>query len=81
MISTRNLAILPKPDSLRRLLQGLALLDAILEEEWQYRYYSYNSKWSDTEKWAPCETALETTFLRFPIPLGVSCEVLTMNQQ
>lgn len=50
MISTRNLASLPKPDALRRLLQALALLDAILEEDWQYRYYSYNSKWSGTEQ-------------------------------
>ncbi|HPT51199.1 MAG TPA: hypothetical protein PKZ22_13575 [Accumulibacter sp.] len=50
MISTRNLTSLPKPDALRRLLQALALLDAILEEEWQYRYYSFNAKWSPTEQ-------------------------------
>ena len=50
MISTRDLTSLPKPDALRRLLQALALLDAILEEEWQYRYYSFNSKWSATEQ-------------------------------
>lgn len=48
MISTRDLHNLPQPNTLRRLLQGLALLDAILEEEWQYRYYSFNSKWSAT---------------------------------
>ncbi|OAI16623.1 hypothetical protein A1359_07200 [Methylomonas lenta] len=50
MISTRDLENLPKPDALRSLLQALALLDAILEEEWQYRYYSFNSKWSATEQ-------------------------------
>ena len=50
MISTRNLASLPKPAILRRLLQSLALLDAIMEEEWDYRYYSFNAKWSDTEQ-------------------------------
>jgi hypothetical protein len=50
MISTRDLTSLPKPDALCRLLQALALLDAILEEEWQYRYYSFNSKWSATEQ-------------------------------
>ena len=27
-------------------------LDAIIEPEWEYRYYSYNSKWSDTEEMA-----------------------------
>jgi hypothetical protein len=50
MISTRNLASLPKPAILRRLLQSLALLDAILEKDWGNRYYSFNSKWSDTEQ-------------------------------
>jgi hypothetical protein len=50
MISTRDLAGLPEPYALRRILQALALLDAILEEEWQYRYYSYDSKWSETEE-------------------------------
>lgn len=52
MISTRDLANLPKPEALRRLLQAYALLDAILEEDWQYRYYSFNSKWSATEQMA-----------------------------
>ncbi len=50
MISTRDLTGLPKPDALLRLLQALALLDAILEAEWEYRYYSFNAKWSDTEQ-------------------------------
>ncbi|MEC5385436.1 hypothetical protein VVD49_06850 [Uliginosibacterium sp. H3] len=31
------------------MLQAYALLDAILEAEWEYRYYSFNSKWSPTE--------------------------------
>jgi hypothetical protein len=33
---------------LRRKLKTLAMLDAIMEPEWQYRYFSYNSKWSET---------------------------------
>ena len=37
---------------LRQKLKCLALADAILAEEWQYRYFSYNSKWSDTEEMA-----------------------------
>lgn len=49
MISTLNLSNLPGPEALHRLLQALALLDAILEEEWNYRYYSFDSKWSPTE--------------------------------
>jgi hypothetical protein len=50
MISTRDLSKFPKPSALQRLLQAQAMLDAILEEEWDYRYYSFNAKWSATEK-------------------------------
>lgn len=46
MISTRNLSLLPDVDGLRRLLQSLAMLDAILSPDWQYRYYSFNAAWS-----------------------------------
>lgn len=49
-ISTRNLDALPDVDRLRRLLQSLAVLDAIMSPEWQYRYYSFNSKWSRGEQ-------------------------------
>ena len=50
MISTRDLSNLPKPEDLCKLFQALAMLDAILEEEWDYRYYSFNSKWSIDEQ-------------------------------
>ena len=33
--------------SVKRKFKKLAALDAILSPEWDYRYYSYNSKWSD----------------------------------
>jgi hypothetical protein len=46
MISTRDLSGLPDVDGLKRLLQSMAMLDAILSPEWQDRYYSFNSKWS-----------------------------------
>ena len=46
MISTRKLSLLPNIEELRLLMQSLAMLDAILEEKWEYRYYSYNAKWS-----------------------------------
>ncbi|KHD11346.1 hypothetical protein PN36_20455 [Candidatus Thiomargarita nelsonii] len=31
-------------------MKALALADAIIQPEWEYRYFSYNSKWSDTEE-------------------------------
>ena len=46
MISTRNLTALPDILTLRRLLQSLATLDAILSPDWESRYYSFNSKWA-----------------------------------
>jgi hypothetical protein len=50
MISTRDLTGLPDVDALKRLMQSMAMLDAILSPEWQYRYYSFNSKWSKGEE-------------------------------
>ena len=43
---------MPDIPTLRRLTQALALLDAILSSEWQYRYYSFNSRWSPGEEMA-----------------------------
>jgi hypothetical protein len=50
MISTRDLSQLPDAQGLLRLLQSLAMLDAILSPEWQYRYFSFNSQWSPGEQ-------------------------------
>ena len=49
-ISSRDPAGLPAPAKLRRLMQSLAVLDAILSPEWLYRYYSFNSKWAPGEQ-------------------------------
>ena len=46
MISTRKLSLLPPIDQLRSVLQAMAMLDAILSPEWEYRYYSFNARWS-----------------------------------
>jgi hypothetical protein len=46
MISTRDLSPLPDIPALKKLMQSLAMPDAILMPEWQYRYYSFNSAWS-----------------------------------
>lgn len=37
-------------EQLCKKMKSLALLDAIIEQEWQYRYFSYNSNWSDSEE-------------------------------
>jgi len=43
---------LPEIPVLKKVTQSLATLDLIMEPEWEYRYFSYNSKWSDTEELA-----------------------------
>lgn len=51
-ISTRDLTQLPDIPTLRKLCQSLAMLDAIISPDWEYRYYSYNSRWSDGQEMA-----------------------------
>jgi hypothetical protein len=48
MISTRDLSGLPDIDGLRRLWKSMAMLDAILKRDWEYRLYSFNCRWSKT---------------------------------
>lgn len=50
MISTRDLSALPDVDALKRLMQSMAVLDAILSPEWEYRYYSFNATWAAGEQ-------------------------------
>lgn len=49
MISSRSLRELPNVDELRRIFQSLAVLDAILMPDWEYRYYSFDANWGDEE--------------------------------
>jgi len=48
------MAMLNLPDipAIRRLTQSLAMLDAIMSPEWEYRYYSFNSRWYTDEMMA-----------------------------
>lgn len=50
--STRLLASLPGIEPTRRVSQSIAMLDAILSPEWEYRYYSYNADWNPGEQMA-----------------------------
>ena len=50
MISTRDLKGMPDIEKLRRLLQSMAMLEAILLPEWEYRYYSFNARWAEGEQ-------------------------------
>lgn len=50
MISTKNHTLLPDAHKLRSICKAISVLDAILSQEWEYRYYSYNNNWSDHEE-------------------------------
>ena len=50
MISTRDLSLLPDVARLRQTLQAMAMLDAVLCPEWQFRYYSFNAAWAAGEQ-------------------------------
>ncbi|WP_326980983.1 hypothetical protein VUJ46_11765 [Chryseobacterium sp. MYb264] len=50
MISIKNPSLLPSPQKLQNLCKALSVLDSILSQEWEYRYYSYNKDWSDHEE-------------------------------
>jgi hypothetical protein len=52
MVSQKRLAALPDIESLRKLSQSLAMLDAIMSPEWESRYYSFNSEWGEGEMMA-----------------------------
>jgi hypothetical protein len=46
------LSILPDTENLKKLSQSLAMLDAIMSPDWEFRYYSFNSKWDKNEMMA-----------------------------
>lgn len=52
MISSREMSSLPHTEDLKKLSQALAVLDAIIEPEWEFRYYSYNAYWREGEEMA-----------------------------
>jgi len=52
MVLQKRLAALPNIESLKKLSQSLAMVDAIMSPEWESRYYSFNSKWGEGEMMA-----------------------------
>ncbi len=50
--STSHPEMLPSIGQVQRITKSIAMLDAIVCPEWDYRYYSYNSKWGPGEEMA-----------------------------
>jgi hypothetical protein len=53
MISTKDFSLLPNKQNFQNLCKAISVLDAIICPEWEFRYYSYNSKWGEGEEF--CE--------------------------
>ena len=53
MISTKDYSLLPNRKALQTICKAISVLDAVICQEWQFRYYSYNNKWTDDEEF--CE--------------------------
>src|SRR6185295_12440255 len=51
-LSTATPEKLPNVEGLRRLTKSIAMLDAIICPEWDYRFFSFNSKWGPGEEMA-----------------------------
>lgn len=50
MALTKDLSSMLDIEDLRRVCKGIAALEIVMERESQYRYYFYNSNWSDNEE-------------------------------
>lgn len=50
MISTQDYSLLPDRKSLETICKAISVLDAIISQEWQFRYYSFNAKWDAHER-------------------------------
>lgn len=53
MLSTKDFSLLAKKQAFQNLCKAISVLDAIICPEWEFRYYSYNSKWGEGEEF--CE--------------------------
>jgi hypothetical protein len=50
MLSSNNLNLLPSASNLKKICKAISVLDALLCSDWEFRYYSYNAQWSESEE-------------------------------
>lgn len=63
-------SVLPEIEILKRRCQTLAVLDAILCPEWEYRYFSFNSTWGEGEMMASMRNGEGDDWLIYFTPPG-----------
>ena len=81
-VEIQDLTLLPDIPSFRRLTRALAMLDAIMSPTWEFRYYSFNSRWWEGEMMASMRNgsgdhrfALLTAAVRAPRPRARGVEL------
>jgi hypothetical protein len=65
-------ARLPSINEVRRKAQALAMLDAMLSPEWEYRYFSYNAAWGEHEEMASMRDGCGNEWFMLFSPVGVA---------
>ena len=71
MITTRSLGELPHPARLREVCQAIALLDEIIEPQFDMRYFSYDVDWDAREELASMRDGEGSFFFVWFSPHGV----------
>ena len=79
VISTQNLEALPDILGLKRLTQSIAMLEAIVELEWEMRYYSFNSRWADGEMMASMRDGSENSWFLLFSPAGAAMKGFALH--
>ena len=71
-ISTRDLSRLGNLSLVERVSQSIAVLDAILSPEWDYRFFSFNSEWdpANRERMASMKDGSGDEYFAVFSPLG-----------
>jgi hypothetical protein len=49
-LSTQNLNLIVNLLELKQICKSISALESIISPEWEYRYYSYQNDWSETEE-------------------------------
>jgi hypothetical protein len=53
MLSTKTLSSFPDQKTIQKICKSVSVLDAILCQDWEFRYFSYQSDWAEYEEF--CE--------------------------
>ncbi len=71
---------IPNGNVLKRRLQSLAMLDAVLMPDWELRYFSFNSKWAENTMMASMRDGEGSEFFYLFDPAGACGKIFCPGQ-